>query len=267
MPTVAAVHIYPVKALRGLDLEATEVEPWGFADDRRFLVARPDGRFLTQRELPFLATIEAERSGPALILRAAGHPALTCEPGAASPCVDVTVWRDRVPARPVGPAADTWLEAVLGRPCRLFYMDDPARARPVDPAFSEANDRVTFADGFPVLLTSATSLADLNSRLPEPIGMDRFRPNLVVEGLPAWAEDGWRRLRVGGAVFDIVKPCARCVVTTTDQRTGQRDEAVEPIRTLQTFRRDTGGQVLFGQNLIPRRCGRVAVGDMVEILA
>ena len=117
---------------------------------------------------------------------------------------------------------------------------------------------------FPLLVTSAASLDDLNGRLPAPIGMERFRANLVIAGAAPWAEDGWRHLRVGSAMFAVVKPCARCIMITTDQQTGTRDPASEPIRTLQRFRRDATGQVIFGQNLVPRSGGVVSVGDPVE---
>lgn len=143
-------------------------------------------------------------------------------------------------------------------------MDDPRRARAADPAFAADTDSVSFADGFPVLLTTTASLDDLNGLLGTPIGMERFRANLVVAGAVPWAEDGWRRLRVGAALFDVVKPCARCIMVTTDQRTGARDPAFEPIRAMQRFRRDAKGQVLFGQNLVPRSGGSVSLGDPVE---
>ena len=146
-------------------------------------------------------------------------------------------------------------------------MADAAGARPVDPDYARPEDRVSFADGYPLLVTNEASLVDLNRRLDRPVPMDRFRTNLRVAGAAAWAEDGWGHLHVGGAEFFVAKTCDRCVVTTVDQATGRKAEDNEPLRTLGGFRRDPRGRTIFGQNLIPRRLGRIAVGDAVEVLA
>lgn len=265
---LTAITSFAVKSLRGRPCGTAVVEPWGLAGDRRYLVVDPRGRFLTQRDCPTLATLDAVPDGAGLLLSGSDRPALRVTiPDPAAERIAVTVWRDTLMAQPVGNAADAWLEAALGRPCRLVYMDRPSDARPVDPAFARPEDRVSFADGFPVLLASAASLDDLNARLAEPVGMDRFRANLVVDGAGPWAEDRWRKLRIGPVLFDVASPCARCIVITTDQRTGTRHPGFEPVRTLQGFRRDAQGQVLFGQNLVPRSGGQVTVGDPVEVLA
>lgn len=262
---LAGITVFPVKSLRGRPCRSAEVEPWGLVGDRRYIVVDPTGRFLSQRECPAMATLDADAGGEGLVLRAGNAPAIrVAPPGPEAEAVTVSVWKDHVAARAVGDDADAWLTAALGRPCRLAFMDDPRQARAADPTFAAGTDRVSFADGFPLLVTSTASLDDLNSRLAAPVGMDRFRANLVVDGAAPWAEDGWRRLRVGAAVFEVVKPCARCIVVTTDQRTGTRDAAFEPIRAMQRFRRDAKGQVIFGQNLVPRSGGAVSVGDPVE---
>lgn len=264
---LAAITLFAVKSLRGRSCGSVAVEPWGLAGDRRYLVVDPNGRFLTQRDCPALATLEAVPDRDALLLSGPGCPTLRVEaPDAAAEQVAVTVWRDTLMAQTAGGRADAWLAAALGRPCRLVHMATPAEARPVNPAFGRPEDRVSFADGFPVLLASSASLADLNTRLAEPVGMERFRANLVVDGATPWAEDGWRKLRVGPVLFEVATPCTRCVVVTTDQRTGTRHPGFEPIRTLQGFRRDPEGQVMFGQNLVPRSGGCVTVGDAVEVL-
>ena len=174
------------------------------------------------------------------------------------------MWRDRVAARDAGAEAAAWLSAALGRACRLVHMADPAEARRVDPDYADAEDRVSFADGFPVLVTNAASLADLNARLAVPVSMDRFRTNIAVSGAEAWAEDGWQQVRIGAVPFAGPKDCARCAVTTVDQDTGERSPENEPVRTLAQFRRKAGGRIIFGQNLIPRGTGRIAVGDTVR---
>ncbi len=264
-----SITIYPVKSLRGIAVQEAAVEPWGLAGDRRWMVVDADHRYLTQRELPGMARIAAAPAGDGgVVLSAFDAGALRVPaPEAGGPTVDVLVWRDRVRAQPAGRDADAWLSDALGRVCRLVHMGDPAAARPVDPAYGQPADRVSFADGFPLLGVNAASLGALNTRLAQPVPMARFRPNLVLSGAAPWAEDAWRLLQiggVGGVAFRAVKLCARCVIITTDQETGARPRDREPLRTLSSFRRDDRGRVLFGQNLVPDGVGRIAVGDRVE---
>jgi uncharacterized protein YcbX len=263
--SVQDIRIYPVKALRGHALPVSGVETSGLDHDRRWMVVKPDGLFLTQRELPAMACISAHTTGDELTLMADAADGLRVKvPGPQAERRQVQVWADAVPALDAGPAAADWLSARLGLPCGLVYLDDP-RARPVDPDYGTPEDRALFSDGFPVLLTNTASLAALNAALPKPIDMTRFRPNIVMTGGAPWAEDRWRRIRIGGIVFRVAKPCARCVVTTVDQMTGERPDKSEPLRTLGRIRRTAGG-VMFGQNLIPDGPGRIAVGDAIEIL-
>ena len=175
------------------------------------------------------------------------------------------VWRSDCDALAVSPEADAWLSEHLGTEARLVHMPADSH-RPVDPDYAvRADDEVSLADGYPLLLASEPSLADLNGRMAAPLPMDRFRPSLVVSGAPAWAEDGWRRLRVGEAVLRVVKPCGRCVTTTVDQETAARGK--EPLTTLARFRRHPErGTVCFGWNLIPETTGTLRVGDRVEVL-
>jgi MOSC domain-containing protein len=166
----------------------------------------------------------------------------------------------------LGPAGDEWFSAYLGRPVRLVYLDDPTR-RAVDPEFGRDGDVVSFADGYPLLLTSTASLDELGRWLTEdgeqPVPMTRFRPNAVVTGAPPWAEDHWRRIRMGTVEFRIVKPCGQCVVTTTDQVTGEVGS--QPLKMLGRRRR-FGQQLVFGQNMIPDAPGVIQADDPVEIL-
>ncbi len=263
---VAEIRIYPVKGLRGHSVAQAVVEPWGLAGDRRFMVVDGTGRFLTQRQWPRMAVIEAGFVSGGLELAAAGAGRLVVmQPGPASETIDTTVWGDRVTARDAGSEAATWLSQILGVACRLVYMPDPQTARPVDPDYAAPDDRVSFADGFPLLVTNAASLADLNARSPAPVSMDRFRTNVVVEDAEPWAEDAWASFRIGAVAFIGPKDCARCAVTTVDQGTGERSADNEPIRTLAGFRRKAGGRIIFGQNIIPRDTGRIAVGDEVVV--
>lgn len=268
MLKIQEIRIYPVKGLRGLSVREARVEPWGLAGDRRWMVIDPQNTFVSQRRVPRMAAVDAVVQPAGLRLSAPDGGDLEVPvPGATAPSVEVAIWKSLVPALAGGPAADRWLSGALGTPCRLVYMADPANARPADPEYAAATDRVSFADGFPLLVTNAASLVDLNGRLSQPVTMDRFRTSVLVTGAAAWAEDGWRRLRVGEAEFAAVKTCARCAVVTVDQTSGLMAEDNEPLRTLGSFRRDARGRIVFGQNLIPTRLGRIAVGEEVEVLA
>ncbi len=265
---VAEIRIYPVKGLRGFAVDEAIVEPWGLAGDRRFMVVDPAGRFLSQRERPGMAVAAANLVSGGLALSTACGPEIRIPvPDATQARVDVRIWKDSVSAVDCGPEVAAWLSDVLGTPCRLVHMDEPATARPADPDFATPDDCVSFADGFPLLVTTQASLDDLNKRLDRPVTMDRFRTNLLVSGAEPWAEDDWHDLRVGNTRFAGVKDCARCAVTTVDQESGIRSEDNEPLRTLAGFRRKAGGRIIFGQNLLPRRLGRIARGDQVEAFA
>ena len=255
--------VYPVKACRGIAVDAWPVEPRGLRHDRRFMVVTPDGRHVSQRELAALCQIETalELDRGRLVLRRDGHGevALPLAPEGGVP-LRVTVWSDQVDARVVGADADAWLTAALGQPLRLVYFPE-ASHRPTEAAYAPGFE-TAFSDGFPLLVIGRASLDDLNARLATPVPMERFRPNLVVAGDAPFAEDGWGDIACGDAVLRIVKPCGRCVVITTDQRTAERDQ--EPLRTLATYRR-RDGEVMFGQNAVVVRPGVIRVGDPIQI--
>jgi uncharacterized protein len=268
--TVASIHIYPVKAGRAIDLAEAEVEPCGLAGDRRWLVTDPDGQFITQRAEPTLALVGAcyDAAGN-LHLSAPGQPPLPVAAPAESRGAEmlwVRVWQSKVRAAAAGDQADAWFSGYLGRPVRLVHLDDPTR-RQVDPEFGVPGDRVSFADGYPLLLTSMGSLDALSRWLIEDaqpaVPMTRFRPSVVVAGPAPWAEDGWRRIQIGPVRFRVAKPCGRCVVTTIDQQTAERGR--QPLAMLGRRRR-FGQRLVFGQNLIPDATGTIRVGDPVRVL-
>jgi MOSC domain-containing protein len=264
---LASVHIYPLKGCRAVDLKESVVEPWGLAGDRRWLLVDADRQFITQRKHPALARLVVGCGpGADITVSSDGYPPLrVVAPGGCAELLKVTVWRSTVLAAAAGPAADAWFSAYLGEPVGLVYLDDPTR-RAVDPEFGADGDTVSFADGYPLLLTSTGSLDQLGEWLAaageQPVPMNRFRPNAVVAGLEPWAEDRWRRIRIGSASFRVAKPCGRCVVTTTDQTTGER--GTQPLRML-AARRRFGKNVVFGQNVIPDSPGLIRVGDPVEV--
>lgn len=262
---------YPVKSCYRVEVAAAEVEPWGLAGDRRWLIVDGDAKLITQRETPQLGRIRPEPRDGGLLLRAAGAQDLWV-PHPSGDTTDVRHFFMSIAATPAGRPADRWISEVIGRPATLVYLDDPTR-RPVDPEYGEPGDRVSFADGYPLLLANAASLDAVNDWLveagEEPVPMTRFRPNVVVSGAPAWAEDGWigGRVVIGDVSFRVPKPCSRCVLTTVDPETGEKGR--QPLRILGQRRRFPQG-LLFGVNLIPDLegfggRGKIAVGDEVIV--
>lgn len=262
---LSALYVYPIKSSAPLETPEAEVEPRGLRHDRRWMVVDAQGQFLTGRQLPRMTLLRALPSARGLRLEAPGMDALEVALTADAAGLPVTVWKSEVVAWSVDAAADAWLSRFLGQPARLVHMDARV-SRPVDSPYAKPGDEVSFADAFPLLLISRAALDGLNARLDRPVSMLQFRPNLVVDGAVAHAEDAWKRIRVGEVEFDVAKPCARCVFTTVDPTTGQRDARGEPLRTLAGYRRMQGG-VMFGQNLIPRSAGILRAGDRLQVLA
>jgi len=264
-PVVTGLYVYPVKSCAGTPLHVAEISPRGILHDREFMVTDPDGRFMTQRELPHLAQVRPTLARDGLAFAAPGMPTGKISPTDAGPRHEVVVWRDSVVAVDQGSLIADWLSTFLETQVRLVRM--PAESvRRVDPRFApRPSDQVGFADGYPLLLIAEESLDDLNSRLNCPLPMNRFRPNVVVRGTARpYAEDEWAELCIGEVRFNGVKTCARCAITTTDQVTAER--GVEPLATLAGYRRIDRG-VLFGQNLVHAAPGRIAVGDQVTVRA
>jgi uncharacterized protein YcbX len=267
-----SIHVHPVKALRGFSPREALVEPWGLAGDRRWVLIDDGGKVVTQREHPRLALAAAELlPGGGVRLSAPGLDPLTVPVPEPVTTVATEVFGTKVDAVPAPDAAHVWCGAYLGFGVRLVHMDDPATRRPVDPEYGLPGETVGFADGYPLLLTSETSLDALNSLIAQgdypaegPLPMNRFRPNAVVAGTAAWAEDDWSRVAIGEVAFRVAKLCGRCVVTTTDQGTAERGK--EPLHSLARHRR-IGGRLIFGQNLVPLSTGTIRVGDPVRILA
>ncbi len=260
---LAAISIYPVKSCRGLALETTALDRFGPRGDRRWMVVSPGGDMLTQREVRQMALVDVNVTANGLRLGTAQNGVNADTPTDTGRRLLVRVWGDRVEAVDAGDDAAGWLETQLGQPCRLVFMPDDSIRR-VDGAYAGAGETVGFADGFPLLLVSRASLDDLNQRLEEAVPANRFRPNLIVAGTEPFAEDGWRRIRIGEMEFDVAKACSRCVIPSIIQETAERDPGIN--RVLAGFRRREG-QIFFGQNLLYQREGELNVGDPVEVLA
>ena len=269
--TLTALHRFPVKSCGGEQLQSARVEPWGLVGDRRWMLVDDTGESMTAREHPRMLLVRPATTSRGLDLSAPGAPDLHVPVPALPELVPVTVF-GRTPflASLASSEAHAWFSRLLGAPLRLVYEDDPTR-RTEDVAFTGTRTPVSFADGYPLHLTTEDSLEVLNAMIADgpradrgPLAMVRFRPNFVVRGADPWVEDGWRRLRIGEALFRSVKGCDRCAVAMTDPATGVRDH--EPTATLARFRR-WDGAVWFGMNLVPENAGAVVnVGDEVEVL-
>lgn len=259
---VSSLRIHPVKSLGGFAVKEAQLTDRGFLHDRRWMLVDPDGRFISQREVPAMACLHTACTDDGFTVTDMRDGAELMLPWTLSDGPDpmVEVWSTRVRAREAPMDRSAWFSDQLGRPVRLVYMPEGTLRR-VDGRYAQG--LTSFSDGFPWLIISQASLDDLNARLADPVGMERFRPNIVVAGGVAFQEDDWREVIIGEVRFALVKPCARCVITTIDQRTGERGR--EPLRTLAGYR-SKGGKVLFGMNAVGDAGGSVKVGDPVTVV-
>lgn len=262
MITLSSIIYYPIKSCRGFEVAAWNVERMGLERDRRLMVVTPEGEFLTERSHPRLALVTPHLQNQLLTLTAPNFDSLQVAiqtSGAAQP---VNIWKSEgVQAIDQGDDAAAWFSDWLNTNVRLVHLAD-GYIRNVNPEYAvNPDDHTGFADGYPILLVSEESLADLNSRLESPLPMNRFRPNIVVRGGDAFAEDKWNRIQIGDVKLAIVKPCPRCEVTTIDKETLERNQ--EPLKTLGNYRKHELGAI-FGQNVIPLNSGRLELGMMVH---
>lgn len=247
---IAALHYYPLKSARGIELECALLTTAGFEDDRRWMLVTHAGRFLTQRELPRLALLAPRASPTALLLTAPQRPQISIPLSRQGQRRSVIVWRDQCEAFDEGDEVAAWLQAFLGRDCRLVRFDPAHRRLSAREWTGEFEADVRFSDGFPILAVNAASLTELNSRLAVRLPVNRFRPNIVLEGLQPYDEDRIDELCGDGVRLRLVKACTRCQITVTDQDSGEV-EGEEPLRTLRQYRYDPSLHgVCFGQNAI-----------------
>lgn len=263
---LSSLYRFPLKSAAGESLQRCASDSLGLLGDRRWMVvAAGTGRFLTQRILPRMALLQAHWQGDtALKLAAPGMPELLVRVPDDKTMRCVQVWSANPVIPDAGETAAAWLSDFLGQACRLVYLPEDDGIQ-VDLDYARLGERTAFSDGFPFLLIGQASLDDLARRVGRPLEMLRFRPNLVVSGAEPYAEDGWKRIRIGQLTFRVVKPCSRCVIPTLDPATGERAPDREPLNTLLSYRKGPGG-VFFGQNLIAEGRGELEVGMPVERL-
>ncbi len=264
MIALSRLFVYPVKSMRGLQLSQAMAGTSGLAFDRTFMITEPDGTFITARQFPLLVLFTPALMHDGVFLSAPdGQTCLVRFDDFAPDTAPTEVWGNHFQARIAPEAVNRWLSEYLQRPVQLRWQGpQPSRRvkrRPDIP--------LGFADGYPFLLINDASLDDLRHRCSAGIRLEQFRPNLVVSGAAAYAEDGWQTLRIGEVMFDVAKPCSRCVLTTVSPERGRKHPAGEPLATLQQYRTAENGDVDFGVNLIARNSGIIRVGDDVEVLS
>jgi uncharacterized protein YcbX len=265
MITISSLIYYPIKACRGFEVETASVERMGLQHDRRMMVTTPEGESLTQRENPRLALVTPRLTERSLELSAPEFDSIRIGIQTMGTPTSVNIWKSKnVQAIDQGEEAAQWFSDWLGEPVRLVHIADGYQRRINESFAVNEDDHTGFSDGYPILLTSEEGLADLNSRLESPVPMNRFRPNIVVKGGGPFEEDAWNRIKAGDVELAVVKPCARCEVTTIDKETLERSK--EPLKTLGKFRKQKLGAI-FGQNVIPLNEGSLRLGMSVEVLS
>lgn len=261
---VSEIWTYPVKSLKGMAHQASAIDTRGFLNDRRWMLIDKTGTFLTQRKYPAMALIVVNIIGNQLVFTAPNKSDLHINiQNTIAENITVNIWEDVCTAVLVSKEADDWFSNFLLGECQLVYMPEDS-LRQVDTKYAPIGAITSFTDAFPFLLISEASLADLNSRLEIPVPMNRFRPNIVIKGTLPYEEDTWKTIRIGEIVFDVAKPCGRCIMTTIDQITAEKNK--EPLKTLATYRQ-LENKILFGQNLLHQNLGTIQVGDTLEVLA
>jgi uncharacterized protein YcbX len=267
--TITSLTIYPVKSLAGISLNSAKLENRGFKYDREWMVVTEGGQFLTQRELAPMALIQTAILEHTLRLTmplgdSVEVPLSLDKAQVDAKVMTVKVWNDTCQAIDQGDQAADLLSRNLEKKVRLVRME-PSFKRIVDQQYANSPENVvSFADGFPVLVISDESLAELNRRLEYPLPMNRFRPNITIGGSAPFAEDSWSEITIDNVKLSLVKPCARCQITTIDQDTAEASQ--EPLKTLSFFRKENG-KIMFGQNAIPQNNGEIRLGDAVLVTA
>jgi uncharacterized protein YcbX len=261
---VQDIFIYPIKSLGGIRLMEADVEERGFRYDRRWMLVDAEGVFVTQRVYPQLALLGVNLNASGLEVFHKKDPLNRIEVPfdlAMGPELMVTVWDDQVVAKTVATHLNSWFSDFLGFSVSLVVMPETSH-RKVDPRYAVQGESVSFADGMPYLIIGQESLNELNARLEFPVSMDRFRPNLVFSGGSPFLEDQLRTIKIGNLPFQIVKPCARCVLITVDQQSGKQGK--EPLKTLSTYR-SVNNKVYFGQNVVALSVGKIRIGDPIQL--
>lgn len=261
--SIHSLHVYPVKSCRGIDLSRAELVQTGIRYDRHWMLVDEQGDFLSQRKYPNMATIACTLLEHTLVITAPDQSVLEVPLEQTPDRVrSVNIWDDKCNAAIVSPQASAWFSQVLGLNCDLVFLPE-SEHRQVDPRYAAPGQIVGFADGFPLLIVSLASIGTLNDKLEQKVSIDRFRPNIVIDGCPAHAEDEWSRIAIGDIEIQLAKPCSRCVIPSIHQQTS--DKHPNLLKALASYRR-YDNKILFGQNGLHNNHGKLHVGQTITLV-
>ena len=255
---ITQIWTYPVKSCAGVQLQKAVLDERGVAHDRRWMVVNAENKAVTQREVPKLVWVKPKVTATELIVSAPDMPTLRLQRSAPGLNRRVWIWGQAVDAVSL-PLAREWFRTYTGQEVDLVFLPDSS-SRPMNQDFGTR--QLTFVDGNPLHLISEASVAELNARLDTPVQLLRFRPNLVFAGVEPYAEDNWRRIRIGDIPFDVYEACQRCVVLNVDPVSAAVGR--EPLATLARYRK-RGGHVVFGQNISHLETGVIRVGSRLQV--
>lgn len=260
---LTSINTYPIKSTKGVSLDFALVKETGLELDRHFVITDINGKFITGRTKSSLVLVESDITEAGLILSAPDMPDINLfYKNLANEYQNVQVWNDEISAQYCSTEIDSWFSTYLKIPCKVYYLGEHSHR-----TVSGYTNKLSFADGYPLLMISEASLMALNNRLEQSVSMAQFRPNLVVSQCLEFAEDGWHKIRIGEVIFEIVKPCSRCIFTTVNEVSGQRNKQKEPLATLKKFRQGNDKEIYFGQNLIALNEGTISIDDKIEIIS
>jgi len=276
---VSKLCIYPFKSTQGIELQQVQVQTKGLLGDREMMLVSGSGKFITQRQFPQLAKIQVNIDGQSVTLQLADNsfPAITFSMTTEGALLEVEIWRDRLLAIDQGDEVAQWFQQFLQLPndkvCRVVRKSDAHIRLMAKKNVSEEDILLSFTDNSPVMLTATASLLELNERIIEihqqqcqAVPMNRFRPNVVIETIEPFIEDSWRTIQIGEVIFQVAKPCSRCIITTVDRDAGVKNSLKEPLNTLGTFRQLSEKGVIFGVNTVPQNAGRISLSDRLRVL-
>ncbi|MCF6193506.1 MAG: MOSC domain-containing protein [Kangiellaceae bacterium] len=263
--SLSEIIIYPIKSLAGISLSNSEVNLEGLKQDRMMMLVDDSGLFITQRKFPQLALLNVASTALGIKVSMPDSSSVEIEEESfLEEKIDVRIWKDNCVAFVASNEINLWFSQFLTISVRLIKYDH-SNPRATDQEYSKPGDIVSFADGFPLLVIAQSSLDDLNRKLDIAVSMKNFRPNLVVNDSDAFAEDKWKQVKIGEVVFDAVKMCSRCIMTTVNPHNGRRSEDGEPYKTLSGYR-EISGKVCLGMNLIPRNKGILSLGESIQLI-
>jgi uncharacterized protein len=262
-PTIHSLHVYPIKSCRGIDLETAELVATGIKYDRHWMLVNEQGEFLSQRQLPQMAGISCTFTDQSLIASVDNEAPLEIPlEQTAEEFITVNIWNDQCNASIVSAQANAWFSKVLGVPCKLVYLPE-SENRQVDPRYAEPGQIVGFADGFPLLIVSLASIDLLNEKLEQKVSIDRFRPNIVIDGCNAHAEDDWHQIAIADITIQLAKPCSRCVIPSIDQHSSEKHPTI--LKALASYRRSEN-KIYFGQNGLHNKNGVITIGQEIQLI-